>query len=249
MDASTKGRSTERPPSTQASKSARRPHRGRIAVGATLAALGLAATTALAPAAADVMRTDTSTRSDAAIAARADVDEQVDVVLSTEPVVDDRGPQTQNKTIMMANRAVQEFLHDAIAMAEVENDRKFRAYVEVVEANRAAEAARAEQAAQAEAAAESAPEAAAPQGAPAPAGGGDRWNALAQCESGGNWATNTGNGYYGGLQFSLQTWQAFGGSGMPHENSAGAQIAVAERILASQGWGAWPSCSSQLGYR
>ena len=168
--------------------------------------------------------------------------------------MDDRGPQTQNKTIMMANRAVQDFLHDAIAMAEVENDRKFRAYVEAVEANRAAEAARAEQAAAAEAVAAeeaeaAAPEAPEPQGAAAPTGGGGRWDALAQCESGGNWSTNTGNGYYGGLQFSLQTWQAFGGSGMPHENSAGAQIAVAERVLASQGWGAWPSCSSQLGYR
>ena len=164
--------------------------------------------------------------------------------LSSEPVVDDRGPQTQNKTILMANRAVQDFLHDATTMAEVENDRKFWAYIDAVEAQRVAEAARAEEAARG--AEQDAPE---PQGAPAPTGGGGRWDALAQCESGGNWAANTGNGYYGGLQFSLQTWQAFGGSGMPNENSAGAQIAVAERVLASQGWGAWPSCSSQLGFR
>lgn len=249
MDASRKERSTERPPSPQAPHGARRPRRGRIAAGATLVALGLAATTALAPAAADVMRTDTSTRSDAAIAAQAEP--QVELDLSSEPVVDDRGPQTQNKTVMMANAAVQDFLHDATTMAEVENDRKFWAYVDSVEAARQAEAARAEEAAQAaeaEAAEEAAPE---PRSAPAGGGGGGggRWEALAQCESGGNWAINTGNGYYGGLQFSLQTWQAFGGSGMPHENSAGAQIAVAERVLASQGWGAWPSCSSQLGYR
>lgn len=75
------------------------------------------------------------------------------------------------------------------------------------------------------------------------------WNTIAQCESGGNWATNTGNGYYGGLQFSLSTWQAHGGVGMPHEQSASAQIAVAERVKASQGWGAWPACSSKAGLR
>ena len=147
---------------------------------------------------------------------------------------------------MMANRAVQDFLHRATAMAEVENDRKFDAYVAGVEAARVAEVARAEEAAAAEEAAESAP---ATQDAPAPAGGGGRWDALAQCESGGNWGISTGNGYYGGLQFNLQTWHAYGGSGMPHQNSRGAQIAVAERVLASQGWGAWPSCSSQLGLR
>ena len=244
MDATRKGRSSERPPSPEAPHGARWPRRGRIAAGATFVALGLAATTALAPAAADVMRTDTSTRSDAAIAAEAD-DLDIDVSgLSSEPIVDDRGPQTQNKTIVMANAAVQDFLHDATAMAKVENDRRFNAYVESVQAERAAQAERAE----AEAAAEEA-EQSAPVQESAPAGGGGQWDALAQCESGGNWATNTGNGYYGGLQFSLQTWHAFGGSGMPHENSRGAQIAVAERVLASQGWGAWPSCSSQLGYR
>ena len=251
MDASRKGRSTERPPSPQAPHGVRRPRRGRIAAGATLVALGLAATTALAPAAAEVMRTDTSTRSDAAIAAQADETLDIDVSgLSEEPVVDDRGPQTQNKTIVMANAAVQDFVHGALVMAEVENDRKFAAYVEGVEAARAAEAARAEQAATAEQA-EATTESAAPaaQEAPASRSGGGSWDALARCESGGNWAINTGNGYYGGLQFNLQTWQAYGGSGMPHENSPGAQIAVAERVLASQGWGAWPSCSSKLGLR
>ncbi|MFS0729014.1 transglycosylase family protein [Curtobacterium sp. 1P10AnD] len=83
--------------------------------------------------------------------------------------------------------------------------------------------------------------------APANAASGSTWDALAQCESGGNWAINTGNGYYGGLQFTLGTWQANGGSGNPASASRSAQIAVAERVLASQGWGAWPACSAKLG--
>ncbi|WP_276546204.1 transglycosylase family protein [Curtobacterium flaccumfaciens] len=83
--------------------------------------------------------------------------------------------------------------------------------------------------------------------APANAASGSTWDQLAQCESGGNWAINTGNGYYGGLQFNLGTWQANGGVGNPASASREAQIAVAERVLASQGWGAWPACSAQLG--
>lgn len=75
------------------------------------------------------------------------------------------------------------------------------------------------------------------------------WDALAACESGGNWSINTGNGYYGGLQFSLSSWQAVGGSGYPHEASRATQIAMGERLLAAQGWGAWPACSDQLGLR
>ena len=84
---------------------------------------------------------------------------------------------------------------------------------------------------------------------PAPdySGGGTVWDELAECESGGNWATNTGNGYYGGLQFSLDTWQAYGGPGMPHEQSRETQIMIAEKIQAAQGWGAWPSCAAELG--
>jgi LysM repeat protein len=73
------------------------------------------------------------------------------------------------------------------------------------------------------------------------------WDTLAQCESSGNWATNTGNGYYGGLQFNLTTWRAYGGSGMPHNASRTEQIAVAEKVLAAQGWNAWPSCSKKAG--
>ena len=84
--------------------------------------------------------------------------------------------------------------------------------------------------------------------APAVASG-STWDQLAQCESGGNWAINTGNGYYGGLQFSLSTWQAFGGTGMPNQNSREQQIAIASKVQASQGWGAWPACSAKLGLR
>ena len=76
------------------------------------------------------------------------------------------------------------------------------------------------------------------------------WDRLARCESGGNWAINTGNGYYGGLQFSYSTWLAYGGDEFaPTANRATReqQIAVAERTLASQGWGAWPACSRALG--
>jgi LysM repeat protein len=83
--------------------------------------------------------------------------------------------------------------------------------------------------------------------APANAASTATWDALAACESGGNWSINTGNGYYGGLQFSLSTWQAFGGSGNPANASKSTQIAVAEKVLAGQGWGAWPACSAKLG--
>jgi resuscitation-promoting factor RpfE len=71
------------------------------------------------------------------------------------------------------------------------------------------------------------------------------WDAIAACESGGNWAINTGNGYYGGLQFSMGTWRANGGSGSPHAASKSEQIRVAENVLASQGIGAWPSCGGR----
>ncbi|MGW7437471.1 transglycosylase family protein [Streptomyces sp. NPDC054849] len=75
------------------------------------------------------------------------------------------------------------------------------------------------------------------------------WDKVAQCESGGNWAINTGNGYYGGLQFSSSTWAAFGGkSYAPQANQASKsqQIAVAEKVLKGQGKGAWPHCGKGL---
>jgi resuscitation-promoting factor RpfA len=73
------------------------------------------------------------------------------------------------------------------------------------------------------------------------------WDALAQCESGGNWAINTGNGFSGGLQFTPSTWAAYGGTGSASDASREQQIAVAEQVQAAQGWGAWPSCAAQLG--
>ena len=73
------------------------------------------------------------------------------------------------------------------------------------------------------------------------------WHQLAACESGGNWSINTGNGYYGGLQFSLSSWRAVGGAGYPHEASAGEQIVRGQRLQAIQGWGAWPGCAAKLG--
>ena len=80
------------------------------------------------------------------------------------------------------------------------------------------------------------------------AGGNTVWDNLAQCEAGGNWATNTGNGYYGGLQFSLGTWQAYGGSGLPSNASRETQIAIATKVRnASGGYGAWPACAASLG--
>lgn len=68
------------------------------------------------------------------------------------------------------------------------------------------------------------------------------WDAVAACESGGNWAINTGNGYYGGLQFTLGTWRSNGGAGMPQHASREEQIRVAENVLRTQGIGAWPVC-------
>lgn len=75
------------------------------------------------------------------------------------------------------------------------------------------------------------------------------WDDLARCESGGNWSIDTGNGFYGGLQFSLNSWRAVGGSGYPHQHSREEQIRRGDRLQQLQGWGAWPSCSQQLGLR
>jgi hypothetical protein len=78
----------------------------------------------------------------------------------------------------------------------------------------------------------------------------DPWDRVAQCESGGNWSTNTGNGYYGGLQFSPGTWQSFGGgayAGTANHATRAQQIAIAEKVLHAQGWKAWPTCSKKAG--
>ena len=80
------------------------------------------------------------------------------------------------------------------------------------------------------------------------ASGNTVWDRLAQCESGGNWAINTGNGYYGGLQFLPSTWRSAGGSGMPHQNSRAEQIRVATNLRDSgQGYRPWPACARKLG--
>ncbi|MGP4010306.1 transglycosylase family protein [Streptomyces sp. 4N124] len=75
------------------------------------------------------------------------------------------------------------------------------------------------------------------------------WDAVAQCEAGGNWSINTGNGYYGGLQFSASTWAAYGGTqyaATADQASKAQQIAIAEKVLAGQGKGAWPNCGTGL---
>lgn len=86
--------------------------------------------------------------------------------------------------------------------------------------------------------------------AAAPAAGGGVWDRVAACESGGDWSINTGNGYYGGLQFSASSWRAAGGTkyaSMPHKASKGQQIAAAQNLLRLQGPGAWPVCSRKAG--
>ena len=85
-----------------------------------------------------------------------------------------------------------------------------------------------------------------------PAAAADRgvWDRIARCESGGDWHINTGNGYYGGLQFSAGTWRAYGGGAYARtadRASKSQQIAVATKVQRAQGWGAWPSCSRRAG--
>ena len=77
--------------------------------------------------------------------------------------------------------------------------------------------------------------------------GDDVWAKLAQCESGGNPAANTGNGFYGMYQFTLETWQSLGGTGYPHEADAATQTAMAKKLQAQAGWGQWPGCADKLG--
>lgn len=132
---------------------------------------------------------------------------------------------------------------------------QLRRYAAAVEAQRLADFAAAVEAAEAEARRAEAQKAAQAQrssaGAPAVAGG-SVWDRLAQCESGGNWSMNTGNGFYGGLQFMQSTWVSVGGTRYapaPHLASREQQIAAAETLLARSGWGQWPACSTKLGLR
>jgi LysM repeat protein len=89
----------------------------------------------------------------------------------------------------------------------------------------------------------------APAAVPANAVSGSVWDRLAQCESGGNWAINTGNGFYGGLQFTLATWRGVGGSGYPHQASRAEQIKRGQILQARSGWGQWPACTAKMGLR
>jgi len=79
----------------------------------------------------------------------------------------------------------------------------------------------------------------------APASASPDWDAIAACESGGNWSISTGNGFFGGLQFLPSTWWANGGTGMPQNASRAEQIRVAENVLRTQGIGAWPVCGAR----
>ncbi|CAN5656537.1 hypothetical protein BH24ACT4_BH24ACT4_16270 [soil metagenome] len=249
MDASRKAPSAERPPSPKAPTGARFRHRrARVATGAAVISLALA--TALGPAAADELLTDDASRTEAATWVRVDGPSgAARLNMAKSP----KGPSQQDKETLVLELIRQQREAEATfarvaAEAEAEAEATFaRVAAEGAERQREDEHEHeAERKAEREAAPEPEPEA--PSAGPsAPSGG--PWDSLAACESGGNWSINTGNGYYGGLQFSASTWRAFGGSGMPHENSRGAQIAVAQRVQASQGWGAWPSCSSQLGLR
>jgi hypothetical protein len=88
--------------------------------------------------------------------------------------------------------------------------------------------------------------------APASAVSTHTWQRLAMCESGGRWHINTGNGYYGGLQFSSGTWRAYGGGHYARTADKATkkeQIRIAERVKRHQGWGAWPACSARIGVR
>jgi Transglycosylase-like domain len=80
-----------------------------------------------------------------------------------------------------------------------------------------------------------------------PAPGDGIWDRLAKCEASGNWAANTGNGFYGGLQFTQGSWESVGGTGRPQDASRETQIEMGKRLQANQGWGAWPACSAKLG--
>ena len=88
--------------------------------------------------------------------------------------------------------------------------------------------------------------------APAQAASQRTWNRLANCESSGRWHINTGNGYYGGLQFGRATWRAYGGRRFAHNAHRATkreQIRIGERVRRGQGWRAWPTCSRRIGLR
>ena len=143
---------------------------------------------------------------------------------------------------------------------EAEQEQAQREQEQREEAERQAEQARAEEARQAAAREEAARAEPGNEDAESggPEGGQDgtdyaKWEPIARCESGyggaPQWDINTGNGYYGGLQFNLNSWQWVGGEGYPHHASKEEQIKRAEILLERQGWVAWPACSAKVGYR
>jgi hypothetical protein len=75
------------------------------------------------------------------------------------------------------------------------------------------------------------------------------WDKLAGCESGGRWSLNSGNGYYGGIQFALGTWRSLGGTGLPSDHPREVQIAMGKKLWQTSGWGAWPGCTRRFGWR
>ena len=162
--------------------------------------------------------------------------------------------QTSTELVDHTSPYDEHFLHTRLAA-----DPTYRAKLTVAAATPEERAALVALATPAPPAPEPAP-AVAPTPAPAPApamaapavSGGSVWDRVATCESHNNWSTHTANGFSGGLQFADGTWRSFGGTAYaPHawQASREAQIAVAERVLASSGWNAWPACSRKLGLR
>jgi len=160
---------------------------------------------------------------------------------NTESVKDEQ--RRREMLIMRADRSLErEKIQERRARAEARAEAQAERKAERKAARQAERRAEAEAAARAQAQRETSV-------APSVSNG-SVWDQLAGCESGGNWSINTGNGYYGGLQFSQSTWEGVGGlSYAPRADLASReqQIAAAEVLLKSSGWGAWPACSAQLG--
>lgn len=117
-----------------------------------------------------------------------------------------------------------------------------------IAAEKAARKARLEQLALERASRSAAPRPGPVQAAAAPVGD-DVWTKLRNCEAGGNYTRNSGNGYYGAYQFSAGTWKSLGYPGLPHQASPGTQDEAAKRLQSRGGWGQWPACSRRIGAR
>lgn len=177
-------------------------------------------------------------------------DQKVYTLTTTEPVVYTfiSGHEV-SKTKVSAARDAR--MINASVAADKRRD-LYRLLDVMAENERQERLARQEAARQREAQAQAAKPKLAPASPPPSPSGGSVWDRLAQCESGGNWSINTSNAYSGGLQFHPQTWNAHGGgqyAPYAYQASREQQIAIAEKVLASQGWGAWPACSRKLGLR